>query len=84
MYTIKLWHVIHISRKKVRLEQKCIVLEHTYTLKLFLTSFSLHAHSGLFRASMTAWSCDAESDKLISKSLWYWEKRENKRERERE
>ncbi|KAM3624137.1 uncharacterized protein V6R79_019561 [Siganus canaliculatus] len=32
---------------------------------------------------MTACSCDAESDKLISKSLWYQEKRENGKERER-
>ena len=43
------------------------------------TNTHTHTHTDLFSASMTAWSCDAESDKLISKSLWYWEKRENEK-----
>lgn len=33
---------------------------------------------------MTAWTCDAESDKLISKSLWYCgKKKEKMRKREK-
>lgn len=55
--------------RQAGLRQNNLLPTYTQTIPLFF--FPQHTHSGLFRASMTAWSCDAESDKLISKSLWY-------------
>lgn len=54
MYTIKLWHVIHISRKKVRLEQKCIVLEHTS-----------QAVPYFFFSARTQWLIQSQHDSLV-------------------
>lgn len=76
--------VISPDRSRFKARKKNTVLEPTYTCKLFLTSFSPHIHEGLFRASMTAWPCDAESDKLISKSQRYERKKKKMRKRKRE
>lgn len=76
-----------ITERNVLMWNKFILFQSSRTLeKLLLPSISTHpqTHRGLDRDSMTAWTCEAESDKLISNFLWCWEMREQtKKRRER-
>lgn len=79
--------VISANRGKYKAKE-CIVIKlptlTSCSSFLYLhTCTHIHAHKSLFRASTTAWSCDAESDQPISKSLWCRERRENEKEKER-
>lgn len=59
------------------------VRTHTYVYTSSHTHTLQHMYTNYFRASMTAWSCDAESDKFISTSLWCSEREENEKEEKR-